>query len=44
VKQARIGEMERSLGGLSHFYLLAGPFQQGEKADRDGGGPDTAAC
>ena len=31
VKQARIGEMERSLGGLSHFYLLAGPFQQGER-------------
>ncbi|MFQ5854542.1 MAG: tetratricopeptide repeat protein [Anaerolineae bacterium] len=30
VTQAKIGEIERSLNGLSHFYLLAGPFQKGE--------------
>ncbi|MFQ5343046.1 MAG: tetratricopeptide repeat protein [Anaerolineae bacterium] len=34
VEQARLEEMGRSLGGLSHFYLLAGPFQHGERLIR----------
>lgn len=31
VAQARTDEIERGLSGLSHFYTLAGPFQEAEK-------------
>jgi predicted ATPase/DNA-binding SARP family transcriptional activator/Tfp pilus assembly protein PilF len=31
VQEARTGEIEQGLSGLSHFYLLAGPFQEAEK-------------
>jgi DNA-binding SARP family transcriptional activator/predicted ATPase/Tfp pilus assembly protein PilF len=30
VAQGKLEEIERSLGGLSRFYLLAGPFQEAE--------------
>jgi predicted ATPase/DNA-binding SARP family transcriptional activator/Tfp pilus assembly protein PilF len=31
VQEARTGEIEQGLSGLSNFYLLAGPFQEAEQ-------------